>query len=69
VDESAPISPSAAVRAIGDAGGYGLRFLRKHACRMLAWFVCPLLPLWGFSRSRANLIFSMRRDTASTRYR
>ena len=49
MDESAPISPSAAVRAIGDAGGYGLRFLRKHAWRMLAWFVCLLLPLWGFA--------------------
>jgi membrane-associated phospholipid phosphatase len=49
VDESMPTSPGAVVRVMGDAGRYGLRFLRNHAWRMLAWFVCLLLPLWGFA--------------------
>jgi membrane-associated phospholipid phosphatase len=49
VDESMPASPGAAARVVGDAAGYGLRFLRKHAWRMVLWFACLLLPLWGFA--------------------
>jgi membrane-associated phospholipid phosphatase len=49
VDESMPASPGAAARVVGDAAGYGLRFLRKHAWRMVLWFSCLLLPLWGFA--------------------
>ena len=37
------------VRVLGDELGYGLRFLRKHAWRIVLWFVCLLLPLWGFA--------------------
>jgi undecaprenyl-diphosphatase len=44
-----PASPGAAARVVGDAAGYGLRFLRKHAWRMVLWFACLLLPLWGFA--------------------
>ena len=28
---------------------YGLRFLRVHAWRLVLWFFCLLLPLWGFA--------------------
>ena len=49
MDESMPASPGAAARVVGDAAGYGLRFLRKHAWRMVLWFACLLLPLWGFA--------------------
>lgn len=49
MDESVPASPGAAARVVADAVGYGLRFLRKHGWRMVLWFVCLLLPLWGFS--------------------
>jgi membrane-associated phospholipid phosphatase len=49
VDESVPASPGAAARVVADAVGYGLRFLRKHGWRMVLWFVCLLLPLWGFA--------------------
>ena len=49
MDESMPASPGAAARAAGDAAGYGLRFLRKHAWRMVLWFACLLLPLWSFA--------------------
>lgn len=37
------------VRVLGDELGYALLFLRKHAWRMMFWFVCLLLPLWGFA--------------------
>src|ERR1700676_1720190 len=49
VDESVPASPGAAARVVADATGYGLEFLRKHGWRMVLWFVCLLLPLWGFA--------------------
>lgn len=38
-----------AARVVGDATGYGLRFLRMHIWRMALWFFCLLLPLWGFA--------------------
>jgi undecaprenyl-diphosphatase len=44
-----PASPGAAARVVGDAAAYGLRFSRKHAWRMVLWFACLLLPLWGFA--------------------
>ena len=28
---------------------YGLRFMRMHAWRLVLWFFCLLLPLWGFA--------------------
>ncbi len=28
---------------------YGLRFLRMHVWRLILWFFCLLLPLWGFA--------------------
>ncbi len=37
------------IRVLADELGYGLRFLRKHAWRMVLWFVCLLVPLWGFA--------------------
>jgi membrane-associated phospholipid phosphatase len=49
VDELVPATPRAAARVVGDAMGYGLRFLREHGWRMVPWFVCLLLPLWGFA--------------------
>ena len=49
MDKSAPASPKEAAGVAGDALVYGLRFLRKHGWRMLLWFVCLLLPLWGFA--------------------
>ena len=49
MDESMPASPGAAARVVGDAAAYGLRFSRKHAWRMVLWFACLLLPLWGFA--------------------
>jgi len=49
VDEPVPATPGAAARVVADAVGYGLRFLRKHGWRMVLWFVCLLLPLWGFA--------------------
>jgi membrane-associated phospholipid phosphatase len=48
VNASLPLS-KATVRVMGDATGYGLRFLGKHGWRMMLWFVCLLLPLWGFA--------------------
>jgi hypothetical protein len=44
MDESVPASPKHRVRVVGHELGYGLRFLRKHACRIVLWFVCLLLP-------------------------
>ncbi len=38
-----------AARVVGDATGYGLRFLRMHIWWMALWFFCLLLPLWGFA--------------------
>lgn len=38
-----------ALRVLGDAFGYGVRFIGKHAWRMVSWFVCLLVPLWGFA--------------------
>jgi membrane-associated phospholipid phosphatase len=49
VYKSLPASLDTAVRVVGDAAGYGLQFLRKHAWRMVLWFACLLLPLWGFA--------------------
>jgi undecaprenyl-diphosphatase len=37
------------LRVLGDAFGYGLRFIGKHAWRMASWFICLLIPLWGFA--------------------
>jgi len=56
MDESAPASPKEAVAVVSDELGYGLRFLRKHGWRMVLWFVCLLLPLWGF----ASLVGELR---------
>jgi membrane-associated phospholipid phosphatase len=36
-------------RTAGDAMGYGLRFVRQHGWRMMMWFACLLLPLWGLA--------------------
>ena len=47
--ETLPPSPKEAAHVAGDELGYGLRFLRKHGWRMLLWFFCLLLPLWGFA--------------------
>ena len=47
--ESGPASPREAVGVAGDELGYGLRFLRRHGWRMGLWFLCLLLPLWGFA--------------------
>ena len=44
-----PTYPGTVARLVGDAIGYGLRFLGKHGWRMMLWFVCLLLPLWGFA--------------------
>ena len=49
MDESSPASPKQPVRVVGDELGYGLRSLHKHGWRMVLWFVCLLLPLWGFA--------------------
>jgi membrane-associated phospholipid phosphatase len=49
VNKSVPAAAVAAARPVGDAMGYGLGFLRKHGWRMMLWFVCLLLPLWGFA--------------------
>lgn len=49
MDESVPASPGAATRVAADVMGYGLSFLRKHGWRMVLWFICLLLPLWGFA--------------------
>jgi len=56
MDESVPASPREAVAVAGHELGYGLRFLRKHGWRMVLWFVCLLLPLWGF----ASLVGELR---------
>ncbi len=34
---------------MADALAYGLRFLRIHVWRLVLWFFCLLLPLWGFA--------------------
>ena len=49
MDESVPASSKQRVRIVGDELRYGLRFLRKHAWRIVLWFVGLLLPLWGFA--------------------
>ena len=49
LDKSVSASAGTAARLVSDALGYGLRFLRKHGWRMMLWFVCLLLPLWGFA--------------------
>ncbi len=49
MNEPGPASPKEAVGLAGDALAYGARFLRKHGWRMVLWFVCLLLPLWGFA--------------------
>lgn len=33
----------------GDQLSYSARFFRKHGWKMLLWFFCLLLPLWGFA--------------------
>ncbi len=60
MDELVPASPKEAVAVVGDELGYGLRFLRKHGWRMVLWFVCLLLPLWGF----ASLVGELREKEA-----
>jgi membrane-associated phospholipid phosphatase len=49
MDESVPATPKEAVRVAGDELGYGLLFLRQHGWRLLVWFFCLLLSLWGFA--------------------
>jgi membrane-associated phospholipid phosphatase len=49
MDESVPASPKQRVHLARDELGYGLRFLRTHAWRIVSWFVCLLIPLWGFA--------------------
>jgi membrane-associated phospholipid phosphatase len=49
MDPPAPASPKEAVGVAGDELRYGLRFLRRHGWRMVLWFLCLLLPLWGFA--------------------
>jgi len=49
VDESLTALPPAAARVAVELVAYGLGFLRKHGWRMMLWFVCLLLPLWGFA--------------------
>jgi membrane-associated phospholipid phosphatase len=49
VRESMTASAGEAARVVGDAVGYGLRFLRQHGWRMVLLFICLLLPLWGFA--------------------
>lgn len=49
MNESMPASLGEAAHVAAELGGYGLRFLRKHGWRMLFWFFCLLLPLWGFA--------------------
>jgi membrane-associated phospholipid phosphatase len=50
VDAPLPQSQGAtAAQVVGDAGSYGLRFLRKHAWQIALWFFCLLLPLWAFA--------------------
>jgi len=46
---ASPAIAGEVARLTADAIGYGLRFLRKHGWRMLLWFFCLLLPLWGFA--------------------
>lgn len=47
--EAVSTSTKQAVRILLDELGYGLRFLRQHAWRIVVWFVCLLLPLWAFA--------------------
>ncbi len=50
MDASDPASRAAtAARLVRDAAFYGARFLREHIWRMVLWFFCLLLPLWGFA--------------------
>ena len=49
MDDSLPQPPKEAAHVAGDELGYGLHFLAKHGWRMLVWFFCLLLPLWGFA--------------------
>jgi undecaprenyl-diphosphatase len=47
--ESGRVFLKEAVGVAGDELEYALRFLRKHSWRLVLWFVCLLLPLWGFA--------------------
>jgi hypothetical protein len=49
MDESVPASRQQRVHLVRDELGYGLRFLRTHAWRIVSWFVCLLIPLLGFA--------------------
>ncbi len=49
MDGSVPASPKQRTRLVRDELGYGLRFLRTHAWRIVSWFVCLLIPLSGFA--------------------
>ena len=49
MSEPGPASPKEAVGVAGDELAYVLRFLRDHGWRMVLWFFCLLLPLWGFA--------------------
>jgi membrane-associated phospholipid phosphatase len=46
---SVPTSAGEVARLTSEASGYGLRFLGQHGWRMMLWFACLLLPLWGFA--------------------
>jgi membrane-associated phospholipid phosphatase len=47
--KSGPASPKEAAGIFGDELRYSLRFLHQHGWRMALWFICLLLPLWGFA--------------------
>ena len=49
MDELVPASWKRRVHLVREELGYGLRFLRTHAWRIASWFVCLLIPLWGFA--------------------
>lgn len=49
MDSPKPTTPIDVVQNTGHELAYGMRFLRKHGWRLLLWFFCLLLPLWGFA--------------------
>lgn len=49
MDATAPQTLKQAANTAGDQLSYSARFFSKHGWRMLLWFFCLLLPLWGFA--------------------
>jgi len=49
MDDSRQRSPRSARNISAEALAYGSGFLRLHGWRMALWFVCLVLPLWGFA--------------------